>query len=614
MTEGEDYRKKIKAFLASRIELPERESVWQWAERNIILTRRVTPRPGPYSTDWCPYVRGPQEDFTDPDASEIVLCWAARTSKTETALNCIRYTVAEDPQATLIVMPSENLGRSFSETRLQPSVDDCPRLAREKPINADKFKLLEMHFKRCTLWVVGANSPANLKGRGVTVLYCDEIDTWPRATEKETGALEQVLERTKDRWNRKHILSSTPTVESGQIWREFLLGDQRYFFIPCPRCGTHQRLDFRQVKWPEDAKTADGAWDLEKVRANTVYECPHCRGTWRDNEKPDALTRGEWRPTARGRNARRRSYHLSALYPVWLRFGEVAINFLEAKDDPEKLQRFVNSWLAEPWKAWGNDDELMLQLEGLKEAEAPAVPAGWKPIMSMDVQADRIYYVVRAHAPNKDSVLVDYGVLPDWHEADVVAKRHGAFVVFVDARFRPQIVVEECAARRGWVPTQGTDGLFQSLRWARATVDGGLMKGKEIRKLLFRPNDWKDEIQRRMDGKGPKWKLHALTGEDYKKQIAGEHVLEKKGPRGQTVRQWIKHGANHYLDCETMQLAGFEAVRGFLFDLPAPTGTDKPPALPPAPPPSDPDFDGRGPGPASFGPQPDKVLKWGNLQ
>ena len=48
-----------------------RQTVWQWAEENVILSKRVTEIPGPYRSDWCPYVRAPQEDFTDPDVRTI---------------------------------------------------------------------------------------------------------------------------------------------------------------------------------------------------------------------------------------------------------------------------------------------------------------------------------------------------------------------------------------------------------------------------------------------------------------------------------------------------------------------------------------------------------------
>jgi phage terminase large subunit GpA-like protein len=59
-------------------------------------------------------------------------------------------------------MPSEALARSFSETRWLPMIDDCPVLAKEKPDNTDKIKILEQHFRKMSLWFVGSNSPANL--------------------------------------------------------------------------------------------------------------------------------------------------------------------------------------------------------------------------------------------------------------------------------------------------------------------------------------------------------------------------------------------------------------------------------------------------------------------
>jgi len=276
-------------------------NVWQWAEANIVLSARITPHPGPYRTNWCPYVREPQEAFTDPETETIVWCWASRTSKTESILNCVRYTIACDPQPVLFVMPTGELAESFSETRLRPSIEDSPVLAKEIPENLDNFRKTEMHMKRCTLWLVGANSPALLKGRGVAILVGDEVDTWRGATDKESGALQLAMDRTKDRWNRKHLLTSTPTVDSGQIWREFKKGDCRYYFVPCPHCGHMQHLRLKQIQWAKEAKLPDGTWDLKLVRESAYYECENeaCKGTIEDVHKPMMLAKGKWRRRTR---------------------------------------------------------------------------------------------------------------------------------------------------------------------------------------------------------------------------------------------------------------------------------------------------------------------------
>jgi hypothetical protein len=33
------------------------------------------------------------------------------------------------------------------------------------------------------------------------------------------------------------------------IWPEFLRGDQRYYFVPCPHCDEYQKLVWEQVRW-----------------------------------------------------------------------------------------------------------------------------------------------------------------------------------------------------------------------------------------------------------------------------------------------------------------------------------------------------------------------------
>lgn len=551
------------------------EKVWEWAEKNIVLSARVTPNPGPYRTTNCQYVRAPQEDFTNPTVHTIIMCWAARVSKTETATNCIRYVIGKDPMAAMIAMPTQNLARSFSETRLGPSIDDSPVLAAEKPKDPDQYKLLEKHFKRMSLFMVGANSPATLKGRGVTVIYGDEIDTWPSANKKETGALEQLLERSKDRWNRKTILSSTPTVESGQIWKEFKRGDQRYFFVPCPHCQEKQVLKRTQLGWDEEAKDSDGVWDLARVRASTYYTCIHCEGKIYDRHKPDMLDMAkgaEWRATCSTGEPGRRSYHMSALYPDWVSFADVACAFLKSKDSPEDLQLFVNSWLAEPFSNFGDtveQEQRILSMRG--QSSNDFVPEGYKAIMSVDVQVDRLYYVTRGHDKDCNSIQLDYGCVPGFEEILAAAKKFDVVVGVVDARFRPQIILEWCAKNPGWFPAMGAAGLLSSMRWVMMPIDGGIMKGKTVRSIRFRPDDYKEMIHERLNRdknpKAPKWDLVPAPSKDLIKQLAGEVRVERKGPRGRKIIEWIRKGPNHYWDCEVMQVAAWDAIRPFIFDL-----------------------------------------------
>ena len=109
--------------------------VWQWAEDEIVLSRRQTETPGPYSTLLTPYVREPLDCFSDPRVTDLTLCFGSQTSKTTILMIGAAWRMVNNPAPTIWVMPTEHLCRSFSENRWQPMVDDCHKLAALKPAN-----------------------------------------------------------------------------------------------------------------------------------------------------------------------------------------------------------------------------------------------------------------------------------------------------------------------------------------------------------------------------------------------------------------------------------------------------------------------------------------------
>ena len=63
------------------------------------------------------------------------------------------------------------------------------------------------------------------------------------------------------------------------------------------------------------------------------------------------LRKGEWRTVKENTKfVRKVAFWMNTLYSPFVRFSEIVKEFLDSKDDPEKLQNFVNSWLAEPWE------------------------------------------------------------------------------------------------------------------------------------------------------------------------------------------------------------------------------------------------------------------------
>ena len=223
---------KLVASMRDVFSAPDTRQPWEWAEDEIVLSRRQTESIGPYSTLLTPYVREPLECFADPRVTDLTLCFGSQTSKTTILMIGAAWRMANDPAPTIWVMPTEHLCRSFSENRWQPMVEDCGTLRALKPQNPHRFKALEQQFRDATLTFIGSNSPPNLASRPAGLLIMDETDKFATATERESSAVALAGNRTKSYTNALRVKASTPTVPDGEIWSAFLAGDQRYYFVP----------------------------------------------------------------------------------------------------------------------------------------------------------------------------------------------------------------------------------------------------------------------------------------------------------------------------------------------------------------------------------------------
>ena len=77
-------------------------------------------------------------------------------------------------------------------------------------------------------------------------------------------------------------------------------------------------------------------------------------------------------------------FWINSLYSVFVTWADAAEEFLKSKDDPEMLQNFVNSWLAEPWedtKLKTNEDTVMERQTDVPELMVPE----WAKILTAGI-------------------------------------------------------------------------------------------------------------------------------------------------------------------------------------------------------------------------------------
>lgn len=336
------------------------------------------------------------DSFTDPKVQRIVCMMGSQLGKTECMNNLLGYFTIHDPSTILVLQPTLDIARAWSQDRLAPMIQSTP--AMREQISPPKAKdgdntLTQKVFKNgARLTITGSNSPASLASRPIRILLADETDRMPRAT-SEGNPIQLAARRTQNYPGRKIFLCSTPTIKGDSVIESsFLESDQRYFFLKCPKCDEPQTLVWSRVKWedPKDAK----------------YHCEKCDHGWTDVERKKALRTGEWIATADFDGTA--GFHLNALYSPWVDIPELAKLFLESKHQgPESLRVFVNTNLAETWDSDQGESVEGQDLIERKESYFAEVPSEEIGVIcaSADVQQDRVEILVNGYSRDEIWVL-----------------------------------------------------------------------------------------------------------------------------------------------------------------------------------------------------------------
>lgn len=524
------------------------------------MLTNISAEPGRWRTERTPYLKEPMDKFTDPLIEKIVLCFGAQIGKTEAELNMIGYALHQTQSPIMMVYPTDTIAKFASDKRVQPMIKSV------KPIENifdENSKLLELDFSNGNYMVlVGANSPSSLSSRSIKYLFFDEIDKYPAFAGKEADPIKLATERTKTFVDKKIVMVSTPTVESGNIWQAFMsANERRQYYVPCPHCGVSQTLKFKQIKWPEEHND-----NADKIRDTAYYECEHCGGHIHDKHKMEMLRKGNWNsiniPQSKVRSI---SYHLSSIYSPWVTFGDVAYEFKISKGAPATLMNFINSWLAEPWKSGktkSTQNLVFTQSEfprGVVPQHAPLL------IASVDVQQDHFWWEVRAYAHGVSSYLVDYGQASSWSDLTEIlidreypseyGEARKIVRAGIDSGYRTDEVYQYCAQYpEVCVPVKG-DSSHSPLAppYKMSSIEKGVIGGMML--YVVNTDYWKDFIFARMVRPvNEPGTIHLFKDcpEEYSEHLRSEEKQEIRNVKtGAVTVQWkplTSHPTNHLLD------------------------------------------------------------------
>ena len=560
------YQKEALKYLKP----PENITVSEWADKYRMLDARSSAMPGPWRTEHTSYLKEIMDEFNNYETEEIIYVKPTQVGGTECLQNMVGYIVQQDPAPTMIVYPTDKLAESISENRLQPMMRATPGL-RSKFMENNSLKL-ELQFDGMYLSLAGSNSPSSLASKAVKYLFLDEVDKYPGASKKEADPIRLARERTKTFHNRKIFITSTPTIREGHIWRAKEEADiEKHFFVPCPHCGEYIELKWQQVHFPKE----DGMSYADRAEF-AVYICQECGCILTDKDKPDMLKNGEWRVVRENtKYARKVAFWMNTLYSPFVRFSEVAKEFLISKDDPEMLQNFTNSWLAEPWEDTRLKTSIDLVLARQTEYEEYVVPE-WTKVLTagVDVQETSLYYTIRAWGDYLTSQNIAHGQVNSFKDIERIMNLEYRMLdgtpmvvalALIDSGNDTDRVYDFCAINSDWaLPSKGaSNSMMSHYRLSKVNKSGSRAQGMNL--VLVDTEKYKDMIAGRMqkeNGTGS-WMVYQGCDEEYAKQVTSEQKVNVKNGRGQTKQQWkpkTSHADNHYLDCEVYALCAADVL------------------------------------------------------
>jgi phage terminase large subunit GpA-like protein len=560
--------------------------IWQIADGHYGMDR--TRKPGEKwhlsTTPWCKEVFN---DWQDESVRELVLMAAAGSAKTTPMQIIVAYHVEHDPCPIAWLTCDETLARDASEERILPMLENTASIRNLILPGMRDVTLRKIRTLHCTVDIMAASQKAAFEQNRYRVLVGDECRKWA------LGTLSKAENRQIGYTDAKRCFCSTAGTAGDEFHQHFLRGNRAEVVIPCQNCG--QLIPF---VWSSKYSSLP-PWLAG--RAQFKYEGDdlwlECSCGHKHHESPgfklyirDKLTWVDTNPEA---HAGIRSRHWPIFIAPWSEWRKavlpkwkLATQALE-RGNVELLREFVQETLAEPWSEGQQHERKEITAASYKLGDVQVVGGNeWAAVfMTVDVGARELHYVVRGWKPDS-SRAINIGAASTWNEIREIQVRYGldkyihvggkqvplSRRVAIDARYsvtRDQNEVHLHCAKYGWTALMGEDRdfyqetvkeqkirkLYSEPRMIDVHIGTHAEKSLYCVQFMFADGPSQDLLQKIVDGKLLRWEYPSDAPEAYPlhlgNEIKGMHRKQKGSPE---VFGWHRIGAQHWRDCEKMQV------------------------------------------------------------
>ncbi len=406
------------------LEVPERLSVSEAAERYRVLENRGGGVSGPWTFDLLPFLRRPM-DCLGPDNSyaTVAVIGPAQTGKSSIGDNWLLYSAICDPADMLMLGPDKAIMRDYSVSQIDRMVRSCPELRRRlRPVpSADNiFSKLFQGMAFFIAWPVASQ----LRARPVPRCRIDDYDAVPEDIDGEGNALVLMSGRqtTFEGFEKTYVNSSPALGADRGIEAVVASGTDERWTVRCLQCDHPFALDWDHVSYHATGTP-------EEAAESVCVVCPDCGHPHAPGDKRKLMARGayvgagqEMQPDGRIVGELRRtsiaSFRWDGLIGLasWGRLAELARRAeqtFEATQDEDELRAFMTARVGRNFvsRLAGakpvTSDALVARAEA--GGHVPGEVPDWAICLTaaVDVQANRFEVMVMAWGPGLEAAIVD---------------------------------------------------------------------------------------------------------------------------------------------------------------------------------------------------------------
>jgi phage terminase large subunit GpA-like protein len=328
----------------------------------------------------------------------------------------------------MYVHPTLDNGKIWDDTKWQPFLASTVDLHKAFPTGKSRNDKNRAYFKqrsdkRGFLRISGANSSASLSMITIRRMVKDDVAKWENNEAGDPDA--QANNRLGAyEFDAKCLSISTPLVKDlCRISRKYDQSDKRKYMGLCPHCGHRHSLEWENFK---------GSIAADRDPSTVHFMCPACGAAIEQQHREAFLASCMWVPTQTDR-PRQPGYHLWQAYSTLRSWSSIAAGWIDAKDDPDTEQTFYNDVLGLEYEQKGEAPPWEGIAKRAKDSKYPQgiiPPHGLLLVTSVDVQDDRMEWLLSAYGPNMFRANVQHGVIDvsishedAWLRLDALLKR-----------------------------------------------------------------------------------------------------------------------------------------------------------------------------------------------